>query len=342
MAKSPKARKEQSALSIAVDFLKHCKSSTPEGQNLTYADHIMFTNGYAYRFDGILACGYPCQDEIDICPEFEPFAKGLRRVGSDFKLLVSGDHLRIVGSKLQVHVYAMASDEYMALPPNPPFYAVDNKTFREALAKIVNIASDTSEHVLTSSIRFGKGFATATNRFLIAQVVTGTYTDIDLVIPKRTIATLLKTSMPIISIGYDENSVTFWFDNGAFMRSQLYKESWPDTADSLLVENVDEHTNIPREFFEAVEAVSDLADTSVLHFTKNGVQDVPNETIATSYKIAYNDIPTKLSADELKLIAGHANKCMINNRLPSGAPAATFFGDGYRATLSHMMPDKQE
>lgn len=341
MAKSPKKQREQSSISIAVDFLKHCEIPASAG-NESYAAHVLFINGYVYRFDGIVAAAYPCQDEIDICPEFEPFNKGLKRVGSSFQIQVAEKELRIVGEKLQVHCYAIAKDEYLALPPDQPIYAVDNEKFRKSLAKIAKIPSDSGEHVLTSSFRFRANTATATNRHLIAQVITGTHTDVDLIIPKRTITTLLKTTMPIVSIGYSDTSVTFWFENGAFMRSQLYNEPWSDKADALLVDNKEEHTNIPREFFEAVATVADLGETNAVYLTEKGVQDLPNDKIATTYKIAYKDHPCYISAELLALVADHAGKCMINNTLPSGARVATFFGDDYRATIAHMLPKRGE
>lgn len=336
MAKSPKKQREQSAISLAVEFLKYCEAGDHAEE---YAKHVIFINGYAYRFDGVLACAYPSQDDIAICPEFEPFNKALKKVGSDFQIQVADDELSVVGKKLKAHVYGLQKNEYVTLPPNMPIYAVDNDKFRKQLAKIVNIAKDGSEHVVTSSILLNGPTATATNRNLIAQVLTGTQADIPLIIPKRTITTLLKTAIPIVSIGYDETSVTFWFENGAFMRSQLYKEGWNiEQAESLLPTNFDDHTSLPREFFEAAETIADLGDTNVLHFTAKGVADLPNDKIASVYKIAFNDKPATLNAELLALVAGHCDKCLIHNTTLQCFPLATFTGEDYRAALAHIMP----
>jgi hypothetical protein len=324
----PKKTKEISTLASAVDFCKFAGNETTEA----YTKHLVFAHGYVLRFDGIVQVAYPCLDAIGVAPNFELLQKALARVGADFEIVVSdANEMLVKGKKLRAVIPTLSAADMPLFPPHgATVYITDDAAFRGHLARVARIASDNAEHVMTASVLLWGTCATATDRTILAQTMHGYNFETPLAIPKTAIAALLKTTLPIVSIGYDASACTFWFENGAFMRTQLYSEAWPD-FEHLLPSNPAEFSAVPKDFFEAVETIAPFSESGHVWVDERGVSSNAYKTQASTYEIKYKEMPFIASAKRLLWLADFVDKVDFTEQ-----DKLTFFGPQFRASLSKV------
>lgn len=323
--KKASEKQETSSLLKAVAF---CGLADNENQEV-YTQHMVFIHGFAYRFDGILAAGYPCTDEISVSPRYENFAAALKRVGNDFEILVGEENMIVKGGRLRANVPVLDASVYPALPPDPARVSVDDETFRQHMGRINRIASDTSSHVITASILLADGLASATDRHLLMQTRVGIWTDRPLCIPKAALSSVLKSGEKLVGMGWGESSVTFWFESGAFIRSQLYNEEWPD-VNKFLPTIVEDHEPLPKDFFEAIETILAVAETDDLMLDARGVSDKePDTPTASVYELKETEkLSGKISGKRMMLL-----RDLVETACFEEEDKVTFFGPDFRASL---------
>ena len=324
MARGRAKKSDQSSLHKAVEFCKLASNENAE----QHTQHMTFINGYAYRYDGILAVAYPCADQISVAPLFEKFEQALKRVGNDFEILISDDKMIVKGGKLRAHVPVMSADDYPAVPPDAMLIAVEDEAFRGHMTRVSRIASDTSSHVITASILLTNGFATSTDRNVLLQTRHGVFIDGSLSVPKTAIAALLKSGEKLLGFGYSEGSITFWFESGAFIRSQLYAQEWPD-VDAFLPTTPETHKQLPKDFFEAVENIVALSETDDIVIDKRGVSDGNADDVTASlHETKIKDGSGKVSGKRLLFLRDFVDSANFD-----ADDKVTFFGTDFRATI---------
>lgn len=243
-------------------------TATPEYPN------CMLTNKYIVAFNGVLSCGQPIEDNINTCPKMSELIAALEMCGSQFTI----DQLDANRLIIKAEKFTAALDCILPTAFNLP--ALDNNVaaiddrLKEGFAAIGGLLNDKAETVLASSFIIRKNSMVATDRSCLIEFWHG----IDLptmIIPKASAMAIVKTPKKLTGFGYTPNkSATFYFDDGAWMRTQLYDVELPD-IDKVLNIVGSKQEAIPANFWQAVKAVAQFAPEGDIHLSEGTVSSMP-------------------------------------------------------------------
>jgi hypothetical protein len=68
-------------------------------------------------------------------------------------------------------------------------------------------------------------------------------------------------------LGFSAGSVTFWFEDGSWIRTQQYQEKWPNTDRVLNVAS--DPSPIPPTFYHGLDAVAPFVEDNRVYFGEN-------------------------------------------------------------------------
>jgi hypothetical protein len=128
----------------------------------------------------------------------------------------------------------------------------------------------------------------------------------------------------------DTGSVTFLYDDGRWIKAQLFETSWPDLSHILNVESA--QTPIPPDLFEGLKAVKDFSDKDDRRvWFRNGCIAATPEAIEDGAEYTVEGIHHEgiYRAEMLALLQGVATTADFS-RYPE---PVVFYGDRMRGAL---------
>lgn len=283
----PKARKVKSINATTapvgklLDAIKFAALTvTPEYPN------CMLTNKYIVAFNGVLSCGQPIEDNITACPKMDELIAALEMCGSQFTIdQLDANRLVIKAEKFTAALDCILPTAFN-LPALDNNIAVIDDRLKEGFAAIGGLLTDKAETVLASSFIVRKNSVVATDRNCLIEFWHG----IDLpqmIIPKASAMALVKTSKKLTGFGYTPGkSATFYFEDGAWMRTQLYDVELPN-VDKVLNIVGSKQEAIPENFWQAVKAVAQFAPEGDIHLSSGEVSSMPTGEVEPGQGATY-------------------------------------------------------
>lgn len=282
---APRKKKEESPLLSALKFVAlaqrdkgptyqtHCRIFNPE-QNKTIA----------IAYDGILAVGVELPEELpDCCPNTLTFIHALERAKGNTATTITESQVIVKTSKFRAVVPSVGPADLHMIYPDPAQYPL-NDEFKRALIEASALTKEGAQTVVQASVMTKNGSIVGTNGHVIIEAWHGIPTPPGLAIPKAFIQALEKVNKKIERFGLSDISFTVWFDDGSFIKTQLYSERWPD-IDSVLNElNGAKPTEMSRDFWEGVKTVAPFSQDGYIYLGDGEIRSHRDTEIATSYK----------------------------------------------------------
>lgn len=237
--------------------------------------HCIIQGNYVSMFNGVQAFGavlnLPSEKQFTCSPHIGSLLAAINQCRSTIEMTVNARQQLVIRSgKFLAHVPCLAND--ILAPPNPtPPIAPLNEKFFESLYIVGQIASETAERLVEATVFARNGSAVATDGIILFEHWNGNSVP-DMSLPKASVQLLSKIAEPkVTSFGATWNpdgrteSVTFWFQNGSWFKTQCYVEPWPEIDNVLSI--AANPWPIPVGFWEALHDVSEFAgetDTVIL------------------------------------------------------------------------------
>lgn len=284
--KSETKAPENAGLLAAVQFVEGVENDTFE--NSAFAK---LSGGMIVAHSNIMGAGFPIQEQLSLCPNMEKLKAALTRCGKTMAVTESNGKLSIKGDKLRAMVPCLAEPlpDYL---PDAPVVTGEFNILKEAFKVCANVADEKSERCMYASILLDPNTATATNGKVLIQYWHGiSNLPGGTVVPAIFAKQIVGSKYNITGIGgnYDAEagfmrSLTIWFENGAWLKTQCYEDRW-QAFDQLL--NVASNPQpVPAGLFEAVEAVTPFCEENgAIHFGDGFVSSHPNPDEGASYPV---------------------------------------------------------
>lgn len=264
MAGGPRATKKKpiSRIGEAARFV--LPASKPDG--IDYQQYIRLIAGSCIAFDGVIAAGFPIEEELTLAPHAGRLVAALDKCGLELTIaeLPTGN-LSIKGGKLRAVVPCAAPS--LLLPPvmPDPNIAVVNDSLKEGFKALGVLASDRAETMVEAALLLQANSMVSTNRLVMMEYWHGIDLPPAMVIPKAFAKAVSDCPYSLVGFGYGPSSITLWFDNGAWMKTQLYIEKYPDYGKIMNVDNFP--VICPDGIWEALEAVKSFVDNDTIFLT---------------------------------------------------------------------------
>lgn len=266
--KAQNPRKTKAAAKAAqglVDALTFVEPAINDQQD--YQQFVRFANKWAVAFDGSLAMGHPIEEELQLCPHLGRLKDAINKAGSTIAISATDNgRLSIAGDKLRAIVPCFPPENFPPVMPDVQCAVIDDR-IKAGFDAVIKLAKDDAETVHEASVLLRANTIVGCNGQLALEYWHGIDLPPGLAIPQRAAKAVAKSKKPLVGFGFDQirwASVTFYFEGGAWLKTQLFAEQWPD-VDSIL--NAPAYpADVPAGLFEALDAITSFSEDGGVHF----------------------------------------------------------------------------
>lgn len=328
-----------------MQFLSLCQSNKGDDRQI----YSVLSNHQAVASDGILTLGHPIEEDLEACPHTANMILALKRCSDTFAITQHTESLQIVSGDFSAFVPCVDRSRLPNGKPDANGMTIDQR-LTDCLELVTPLANDKGEHVLTASIKIQSGSAIATNREIIVEAWHGLNMP-TIIIPKYAATSIIKCGKKLSGFGFNidglfpatdfqSSSVTFYFEDGAWLKTQLYKlHQWPEDVTKLLNDH-------PSSNMRPICAVFLDSVKKVLPFSPNGLIWCADTTVS-SHNHYMENAGAKLT---LEVSDAPKGRCYVGKNLllmpdithideVSNEHATLFWGNNIRGAVYHLYYD---
>ncbi len=327
MAKRPTKKAKSEAAAKLAEALNFVAPAYKEGDE-AYKVHARMAGKMLTASDGVFTAGHAVEEELALCPHIGRLIDALNRAGSTLTLTATENGTLLVkGDRIRATVPCIPGDALPQVMPDARVAAIDDR-LKEGFAALLPLIDHEGERVIEVSIMLQANSMIATNGYIIFEYWHGIDLPPGLVVPKTFAAAVAGTAKKLDGFGFSDKSVTFYFEDGSWYKSQLYGDKWPDIAPLFDYPNFP--AAVPEGLFDAVKAIESFSKDGRVHFHEDKVK--------TTYdKYEDNNGPLYgATYDVLGLQAGHSFTAKLLRKIEpvckewdyTSNPDRAFFLDG--------------
>jgi len=255
---------DKMTLRKAVEFVKPASND-----ELASHAYLRIGGGYVTASDGTISAGYPIDEDLAVCPHADKLASALKRVGDRYSVTaLDSGRLSVKGAKLRAVVPCVAAETLPSVAPDPNIAPI-GEPLRQAFKTLVPLVKEDGQRLIEYSFLINNGSMSATNGNVILQYWHGTDLPPNLIIPRK-FGLLASKVEGLVGFGFSDKSVTFWYENAAWLRTSLCVGEWPDIDKLLTIEATAKP--LPTDFFEAIQSVADFSDDGAIRLSPGKVK----------------------------------------------------------------------
>jgi hypothetical protein len=249
-------------------------------------NYVRIKNKMLTAADDCIAMSAPVDVDFEICLHGGKFKSALEQCGENFQFTQLNEaSVSIKSEKFRAVVEAAPLDLLSPYVPDAVVATIDDR--------VKNALEVCDKFVL------GKGDATHhQSAFLTAQTAMATtgaiaveyWHGIDLppvALPKRALQAISKIKKKLVGFGFSETSATFHYEDGSFVKAQLYNGSFPNSSLVKIYEQFEnaKHASLFPEFFDALDALSAFISNDTIHFHDDFLATDRSLELGASYKV---------------------------------------------------------
>jgi hypothetical protein len=326
----PKPRRKEETKSSLLQALEFC-SVVSEKNGTAYETHIGLRNNWAIAFNGVVAAGSPIAEDICCYPHNLLFIEALSKCDENFSLTqLDNSRLSIKSGKFKAEIPCLDPLLMQNATPDPQIVGITN-AFKTAVEAVGVIASENAQHVLTASVLMNGASVISTNRVMILEYWHGLDLPPNVPLPKQFVSALTKQKKSLTGFGFSHNSATFYFEDGCWIKTQLYADSWPNV--SSILNKPANLWSIDPNFYKALDAVKPFSEDGNIYTDTNLLMSHP-ENSGASYEV--NGVPKGViyPIKQLEIIKPYVKSMDFMAPGIHDSYCLVFMGDNIRGVIS--------
>lgn len=221
-----------------------------------YETHARIDNHWITAYNDVLSCGHRIDNDLQTCPNVKLAIEALSKCGQNIAITQLDSRLSIKSDKFRAIVPCLKPELLLSLLPDEPCATMDQR-LTDAFA--VAISDESGEGIYSKSILLnGETLISSFAGKMIVEYWHGIDLPRGLAIPKALISPLSKINKKVAKFGFSHSSMTFYFEDDSWLRSQLYVEQWP-SIHHVFECKANLHP-FPVDFWSALAAVSPFGE----------------------------------------------------------------------------------
>ena len=313
-----------------IDALRFVQGAVAKKDFVQALTHFHISGGLIKGYNGSLALCSPIDLNLEVIPKALPFIKAIQTCKETVQLnMTPAGRLSIKSGPFKAFVDCLEGQP-LHIEPEGETIQLDG-AFLKAL-KILNpfIAEDASRP-WARGIMFRGPSAFATNNVVLLEYWLGYNFPVEVNIPKPAVQELLRIGQEPSHLQLCENSVTFHFEGGQWLRTQTYSTQWPDMGRVLNRES--SPIPFPDGFFESLLDLAPFTDDlERIFFLGTRMATTPAEGLGASADIEGLPEQGIYHVKQLQLLEGVAQKIDLS-QYPG---PCLFYGDRVRGAIVGM------
>ncbi len=265
-----------------LNSLKFVQGAVSKKDLIPSMSHFNIHQGRITAFNGVFSISAPINCDIDCNPDAETLIKAINKCSKTIQLsLTPTGRLSIKSGSFRTLINCHPE----LLPdftPTGNVIQINGEIIYNALSELYPFAGEDASRPWSNGIRIKSSSAFATNNIILIEKWLGVQFPFEINIPRLAVRELLRVREYPILLQIDNNSVTFYYENERWIKTQQLESGWPDT-DSLLNKTGD-FKPVDLELFTALDHIKDFSDKlKTFHFKNNSVatDKTDNEEAAT-------------------------------------------------------------
>lgn len=292
--------------------------------------HVRLQSNWATASNGILALGHPIKENFLCCPQNKLFVDALSKCSTYEINEIDVSRISIKSGKFKAIIPCLAPELVNIIGPDDPIAIIDNR-LKDGFEAVGIPEINNAQTIYNASILLNGQSIVGTDGKVIIEYWHGIDLPKGLPIPKNLIGPLTKSGKNLAKFGFSPSSVTFWFDDGAWIKSQLYVEEWPDIA--AVLDRPSQQKPVPKDFFNGLDAIRGFTDTSV-YFGANEVRSHQDGATGASYAVTGLPSGPIFNLKQLLMIKPYVETIDFQVAGPNGGNMLLWFGKNCRGAIS--------
>lgn len=311
--------------------LKFAMGAVAKKDFLPALTHFVIDDGRVRGYNGTLALCSPIPFDISCKPKAEPLVRAIANCTDTVQLsMTPAGRLSIRSGAFKAFVDCIDGDTPHVEPEGEPV-ELNGQALLDGLKTVAPFIGDDASRPWSNGVLLDGQSLFATNNIILAEYWLGHTFPKRLNVPRACVKEMLRINEAPVSAQVTDNSITFHYSDGRWIRTQLYSVEWPNLAKVL-----DRPSNplpIDPRLFTALQSVKPFTDKLGRIFFGDGMLSThiePNE--GASYEVPELQHEGVYSFEMLGLLDGTVTK--IDWTMYPGP--CMFFGDRLRGAIIGM------
>jgi len=323
------------------DALKFVQGSISKKGLVEGLTNFRISDGKVKGYNGVIALCSPIDTPLDCTPEAEPLLKAIQRCEDTVQMtLLANGKLNIKSGGFRVSVSCLEG-ETPHVDPEGEIYPINGETLIKGLTAVKPFISSDASRPWSIGVLLENGSVFATNNVTIAQYTVGDPFPVRCAIPRMAVHELLRIKEVPNAVQVCKNNLTFHYESGRWMRTQLLSLEWPNLENILdkFCDPQDSHT-VDETLFDALENIKPFVDgVGKVYIDACKVRTHWEESDGASHHIKDNAIHGVYNIDLLLLMKDAAETYNFSgyNIDPKLAIPGRFYGDRLRGVISGFL-----
>lgn len=245
-----------------LDSLKFVKGSVAKKDPVPALTHFSIKSGVIRGYNGLICMAAPIPLALDCQPKAIPFTKAIEICeGLDSTpafSMTAGGKLTVKSGSFKVHIECIM-DEFPPIEPEGERIPVQPGLL-DALRALAPMIAEDASRPWARGILLRDGSAFATNNVVIGEYWIGYKMPFDMNVPEECIKEVLRVKQEPCAISATARSITFHYEDGRWIKSQLLTTDWPSIAPVL--NKPSNPAPLPPDFFNILGRIAPYADQS--------------------------------------------------------------------------------
>lgn len=332
MPPKPRAKPSEPIKSGLLQALEFC-SVVAEKLGSPYETHIGLRNKWAIAFNSIVAAGSPIPEDIYCYPHTLLLIEALSKCSEGYSITqMDNERLSIKSGKFKAIVPCLDPILMQIVEPDSQIVGITNK-FKEAIEAVGVLASENAQHVLTASVLMNGGSVISTNRVMLLEYWHGLDLPPNIPLPKEFVKALTRQKKNLTGFGFSRSSATFYFEDGCWLRTQLYADEWPDV--SRILNREANLWSIDPAFFQALDAVASFSDDGNVYSRLNLLCSHADEGVGATFECSGIPAGFVYPIKQLQIMKPYVKTIdYMANGVADSSYCLYFVGDAMRGVIS--------
>ena len=281
------AKKVAKAAEGILEAINFVEGATDD--KLEYQNYIRIAAGWVVAFDGGMAAGHPIDTDIAVCPHLKRLKEAVSRAGATMALTAQeSGRLGVSGDKARFTVPCLPGSSLHAVMPDPAIAALDDR-LKDAFKATISLAKEEADTVHEQSLLLRANTVVGCNGSLAIEAWHGIDLPPGMGIPHKAAKAVMRQNLKLTGFGIDwGRSVTFHFENGAWIKTQLMADEWPPIDNTL--NQPAYYAPTPEGLFDALAAILSFSEDGAVHFHDDKLKTTYGGEGGTVHGAAY-DVP---------------------------------------------------
>lgn len=238
--------------------LKFVQGAVAKKDLLPAMTHFAIEGGHVRSYNGTLALSSPIPFDIDCKPKAGPLVQAIANCNDTVTLsMTPAGKLRIQSGKFRAFVDCIDGETPHVMPEGD-HVNLDGEQLLEACKTLAPFVGNDASRPWTNGILLRGQSAFATNNVCLVEYWIGSQTPFTANIPMAAIKEMIRINEAPTHAQRTDNSITFHYTDGRWIRSQLYSTDWPDL--SKVLDRQSNPSDMDSRLFEGLEVIKPFAD----------------------------------------------------------------------------------